>query len=185
MSLRKFWIFLLVIVQLGGFSCNNSTKNESNKLLEEKNNKDFKDLIHKTKKELIGADLFKAILDTITQRHLDIDLLVNSNWQFKVADDCIYTFKFKHNNIGENYNCEIIETYEIKYKIENDTLFVQEFEFSEIDSTLNNKRLVRNDKYIYNGESLIMVASITYYGGNKPRVPKIKEIIEYKRIIKH
>jgi len=49
-------------------------------------------------------------------------------------------------------------------------LLVKEYESSDTDSLI--KRIIRNDKYLYNENSLIIIASGTYYGGGKPRVLK-------------
>lgn len=170
-----------MIIVIVGLSCSNSDNHKRNKSCNE-TSKNI-ELVPGDKNTKVGADLFKAILDTITLKHLDLNLLINNDWQFKVSEDCVYKLIFKHNSIGESYNCEVDETNEISFKIAKDTLLVKEYEFSETDSL--NKRMTRNDKYIFNGSSLIMIASVTYYGGDKPRVPKIKEIIEYKMTNKH
>lgn len=151
---RNLGIYFFILIFIVGLSCTNSNNNNKNKSSNYIINNN--EAVSSEKKVKAGADLFKAILDTITMKHLDLDLLINNDWQFKVSEDCIYKLIFKQNNTGESYNCEVDETNEISFKIVKDTLLITEYEFSETDSL--NKRMTRNDKYIYNGNSLIMIA---------------------------
>jgi hypothetical protein len=132
-------------------------------------------------KKIFGEDLFEKIKDTLRIKSLDYETLINSKWEFHIADNCINEFHFNQKNIGKITDCEIEETFEIKYKIIDDTLFVEEYSIPHVDNPEGKMIKSRDDIYVYNGHSLIMVGSTMYNIGGKSWTPKIKAIIEYRR----
>jgi hypothetical protein len=176
-------IIIILILTITILSCGqNKSSNQQDNLSEteksEFNEEEYSDNI--TESEYVGDELFQSILDTVTIKQLTSDLLINSNWTFTPFEDCKSTYKFKLDGNGESYNCEMDETTEIKYKIENDYLLIEEFDIPHVDNEDKRKIKTRDDKYIFNGQSLIMVGSIMHTGG-KSKTPEIEIVIRYDK----
>ena len=157
-------------------SCGNERKPFKSQVISEKNETAL--LIKKT--ELTGQELFNSILDTISLKHLDAEILTKSRWKFNPFENCISYYSFKENGIGELYSCEREWKYEIKYQILNDTLLIEEFDNPTEDNPENKIVKVRDDKFIYNGKSLILIGSTLYNMGGISWTPDIELVIEYK-----
>ncbi len=151
----------------------NSEKNQTELKLAEKN------ADHETEKK-VGQELFKSILDTIIIEPISADFLLNNQWVFRPFDNCESYLKFQANGKGISYNCEMLEDYEMKYKIEGNKMFVEEYVIPHVDNEERRRMKFRDDTYVYNGHSLIMVDSKMYLGGLE-RTPKIEVVIKYDR----
>lgn len=129
----------------------------------------------------VGQELFKAILDTITTEKISVDFLVNNQWIYRPFDNCESYLKFQVNGKGISYNCEMEEDYEMTYKIEGNKLFIAEYDIPHVDNEERKKIKYRDDTYVYNGHSLIMVDSKMYNIGGREWIPKIEVVINYDR----
>lgn len=61
--------------------------------------------------------------------------LEGTQWEFKIADDCINYYQFKSDSNSIYYSCESEDKYYGKYYVENDTLFIYNF-VTDTDSML-------------------------------------------------
>lgn len=62
--------------------------------------------------------------------------LEGTQWQFKIADNCINYYQFKSDSNSIYYSCESEDKYYGKYYIENDTLYIHNF-VTDTDSLLS------------------------------------------------
>jgi hypothetical protein len=62
--------------------------------------------------------------------------LKGTQWEFKIADDCINYFQFKTDSNSIYYSCESEDKYYGKYYVENDTLYIHNF-VTDTDSLLS------------------------------------------------
>ena len=131
--------------------------------------------------ELRGPELLKKILDTITIKPLTIDFLVNNTWNFHAFENCITTYTFFENNTGELYNCENEWLYEITYKIVGDTLFIQQYDQPEVDNPENIRYKSRDDKFLFNGRSLILIDYKIFNMAGKLSEFQLETIIEFEK----
>ena len=151
-----------------------SEKNQTELKLAEKN-------ADQENEKKVGQDLFKSILDTISIKTISIDFLVNNQWIYRPFDTCESYLKFQANGKGISYNCEMEEDYEMTYKIEGNKVFVAEYDIPHVDNEERKKIKYRDDTYVYNGHSLIMVDSKMYNIGGREWIPKIGVVINYDR----
>jgi hypothetical protein len=158
----------------------NSEKNQTELVLTKKISIDEKNTDQEPEKK-VGQELFKAILDTITIETISADLLINNQWIYRPFGNCESYLKFQANGKGISYNCEIEEDYEMTYKIEGNKISIAEYEIPHVDNEDRKKIKYRDDTYIYNGHSLIMVDSRMYNIGEREWTPKIEVVINYDR----
>ncbi len=152
----------------------NSEKNQPELSLTEKN-------ADQEAEKKVGQELFKSILDTISIKTISIDFLINNQWIYRPFDNCESYLKFQANGKGISYNCEMEENYEITYKIEGNKVFIAEYDIPHVDNEEGKKIKFRDDTYVYNGHSLIMVDSKMYNIGGLEWIPKIEVVINYDR----
>lgn len=152
----------------------NSEKNQTELPLPEKN-------IEQETKKIVGQELFKTILDTITIETISTDFLINNQWIYRPFDNCESYLKFQANGKGISYNCEMEEDYEMTYKIEGNKVFIAEYDIPHVDNEERKKIKYRADTYVYNGHSLIMVDSKMYNMGGLEWTPKIEVVINYDK----
>jgi hypothetical protein len=171
---------LLLLVLLLFYACSSRSNKDIVQNIDSssKNRKNVDTLIQK---RLSGKELFETIKDTLHKKSIDYKTLLNSKWEFLIANNCINTIQFFENNTGKNIDCEIEELYEIKYKIIDDTLYIEEYTIPHVDNPEGKKLKSRDDIYVYNGHSLIMIGSTMHNIGGKSWTPKIRTVIEYKR----
>jgi len=192
--MRKLTLLTLIVGLLISCGQNNNSNNDKDLKQIDSEKKDTinqpvkNDKIEKTeiKSNLIesnlqGEELFKSILDTITIENLTTDLLINSNWIFAPFDNCLSTLTFKSDGDGVSYNCELEFDFEIKYKIDNNYLLIEEYDIPHVDNPEQKKIKTRDDKYIFDGQSLIMIGSTMYNIGGKSWTPQIKVVIKYDK----
>ncbi|RZJ50649.1 MAG: hypothetical protein EOO19_02700 [Chryseobacterium sp.] len=129
----------------------------------------------------VGQELFKSILDTINVKTITVDFIINNQWFYRPFDNCESYLKFQENGKGISYNCEMEEDYEMTYKIEGNKLFIAEYDIPHVDNEERKKIKYRDDTYVYNGHSLIMVGSKMYNIGGLEWTPKIEVVINYDR----
>lgn len=159
---------------------NNKTDFKKNEIIEEEN----KNLLVKSnviESELKGEELFKSILDTITIKELTIDLLTNSKWIYVPFDNCLSTYTFLTDGKGVSYNCEQELDFEIKFNIKNNFLMIEEFDIPHVDNPDNRKIKVKDDKFIFDGKSLVLVGSTIYNIGGKSWTPEISIVVKYDK----
>lgn len=159
---------------------NHKTDLNENEIKEEEN----ENLIVKSnviESELKGEELFKSILDTITIKELTIDLLTSSKWIYVPFDNCLSTYTFLTDGKGVSYNCEQELDFEIKFNIKNNFVLIEEFDIPHVDNQENKKIKVRDDKFIFDGKSLVLVGSTIYNIGGKSWTPEIDIVVKYDK----
>ena len=67
---------------------------------------------------------------------LDMRSLLNTKWQFQVADGCTNYYIFKKDSSSVYYSCESDEKYYGKYFVKDDTLYIHNF-VTDTDSLLS------------------------------------------------
>jgi hypothetical protein len=152
----------------------NSEKNQTELVLTEKNT-------DQEAEKKVGQELFKSILDTISVKTISTDFLINNRWIYRPFDNCASYLKFQVNGKGISYNCEMEEDYEMTYKVEGNIVFIVEYDIPHVDNEERKKIKFRDDTYVYNGRSLIMVDSKMYNIGGLEWTPQIEVIINYDR----
>ncbi|MDI9868951.1 hypothetical protein [Flectobacillus roseus] len=152
----------------------NSEKNQTELVLTEKNTA-------QEAKKKVGQELFKSILDTISVKTISTDFLTNNRWIYIPFDNCESYLKFQVNGKGVSYNCEMEEDYEMTYKVEGNKVFIAEYDIPHVDNEERKKIKFRDDTYVYNGHSLILIDSKMYNIGGLEWTPKTEVIINYDR----
>jgi outer membrane lipoprotein-sorting protein len=152
----------------------NSEKKQTELVLTEKNT-------DQEAEKKVGQDLFKSILDTISVKTISTDFLINNQWIYRPFDNCESYLNFQAKGKGNSYNCEMEEEYEMTYIIEGNKVFIAEYDTPHVDNEARKKIKFRDDTYIYNGHSLIMVDSKMYDIGGREWIPKIEVVINYDR----
>src|SRR5690554_5608428 len=132
-------------------------------------------------KKKVGQELFKTILDTIAIETISADFLINNQWIYRPFDNCESYLKFQTNGKGISYNCEMEEDYEMTYKIEHNKVVVSEYDIPHVDNEERKKIKFREDTYIYNGNSLILVDAKMYNMANIEWTPDIEIVVTYDR----
>ena len=132
-------------------------------------------------KKKVGQELFKAILDTIAIETISANFLINNQWIYRPFDNCESYLKFQTNGKGISYNCEMEEDYEMTYKIEHNKVVVSEYDIPHVDNEERKKIKFREDTYIYNGNSLILVNAKMYNMANIEWTPDIEIAVTYDR----
>lgn len=136
---------------------------------------------NQTTEKKVGQELFKSILDTITVNSIMVDYLINNQWIYRPFDNCESYLKFQENGKGISYSCEMEEDYEMTYKIEGNKVFIAEYDIPHVDNEEGKKIKYRDDTYVYNGHSLIMIDSKMYNIGGLEWTPEIEVVINYDR----
>jgi len=132
-------------------------------------------------KKKVGQELFKTILDTIAIETISADFLINNQWIYRPFDNCESYLKFQTNEKGISYNCEMEEDYEMTYKIEHNKVVVSEYDIPHVDNEERKKIKFREDTYIFNGNSLILVDAKMYNMANIEWTPDIEIVVTYDR----
>ncbi len=166
-------------------SCGQQTRKEEQQTKDSEKNQTELPLTQKntdqeTEKK-IGQELFKSILDTITIVAISTDFLVNNQWIYRPYDSCESYLKFQANGKGIIYDCEIEEYYEMTYRIEGNKVYIAEYDILDVDNEEGKKIKSRDDTYVYNGHSLILVDSKMYSIGGLEWTPEIEDVINYDR----
>ncbi len=100
--------------------------------------------------------LFLLLSCTMQERQ---NPLVNTKWEYKVAEGCLSYITFKKNGTYENYNCEMDYPYSGKYEIKNDTIYLIEIDLESNVPSVNKKNnykkvITRRSKLVNKGDSL-------------------------------
>jgi hypothetical protein len=143
------------------------------------NQTDSKSIVQPDKK--VGEQLFKEILDTIKIEAITNAFLLKNQWAYKPFDNCSSFLKFKANGKGLSYNCEMEEEYEMTYQVIENRVYIAEYDIPHVDNEEQKKIKFRDDIYVYNGHSLIMIGSKMYNIGGLEWTPKIEDVINYDR----
>ncbi|MDF9801422.1 hypothetical protein OKW21_006731 [Catalinimonas alkaloidigena] len=174
---------LIVLIFLS--SCVQQERQYEQEIHRVDNNQSESTLTEKVDEQIIekkfGEELFKSILDTVTINGVSVDFLINNQWVYRPFDNCESFLKFQENGKGVSYNCEIEEDYEMTYQIEGNKVFISEYDIPHVDNEENKKIKYRDDTYVYNGQSLIMVDSRMYNINGLDWTPKIKVVIAFER----
>lgn len=110
------------------------------------------------------------------------DPIVNTTWRWTIAKGCVNTYKFKPNNIIENYDCEL--DYKIKgtYKFSKDTLIVTLVD----DSHPEDGGIVIIDRYKYflvrNNQFLYTISFQRRERNKWDKEKRIHQFSDYKKI---
>jgi len=176
---------LIIIVLTFLCSCGQQTRqNEQESYAVNKNQSDLV-LNHKNENQEIekkvGKELFNSILDSINIETITIGFLIKNQWIYRPFNNCESCLKFQVNGKGVSYNCEMEEDYEMTYKVEGNKVFIAEYETPHLDNEERKKIKFRDDTYVYNGHSLILVDSKMYNIGGLEWTPKIEVVINYDR----
>ena len=129
----------------------------------------------------VGEELFNSILDTINIEMITNDFLTKNNWIFRPFEDCESYLQFKENGKGISYSCEMDLDYEMLYRIEGNKVLVSEYDIPHVDNEEGKIIKYRDDIYVYNGHSLILVGSSMYNIGGLEWTPDIERVIKYER----
>lgn len=168
--MRKFRFLIFIFLILGFDRCEYRRKIADEKSISKSNTIDINP---------VGIHFFKIILDTITVSELTPQLLIKTKWYSVPFENCISIYSFNEDGKGENYNCELEDMSEIFYKIQNDTLLIEEYNIPHVDNPEQRRIMTRLDKYVYNGIALTMIGSTMYNLIGKQWTPSIKTVIEY------
>ncbi|GAP68177.1 hypothetical protein BA6E_102175 [Bacteroidales bacterium 6E] len=89
--------------------------------------------------------------------------LINTKWEYKVAEGCVSYITFKKNGTYENYNCEMDYPYSGKYEIKNDTIYLLEIDLESNVPSINKRNnykkvITRRSKLVNKGDSLWYVS---------------------------
>ncbi len=131
-------------------------------------------------KKKVGKELFQSILDTIKTKGVTVVLLTRNEWIYQPFENCESFLKFHENGIGVSYNCEMDEDYELTYKIEGNKIFISEYDIPHVNNEEQKKIKFREDTYVYNGHSLVMIDSKMCNIGGLQWIPNIEVVIDYK-----
>jgi hypothetical protein len=129
----------------------------------------------------IGLQLFQSILDTIKIKEITKDFLIKNKWTYRPFSNCESYLKFKNNLEGIEYSCEMEAGYEVIYRVEKNRVYITEYDVPQVNNEERKKIKIRDDIYVYNGHSLIMVNSKMYNIGGFEWVPEIEVVINYDR----
>jgi hypothetical protein len=157
-------------------------RNDQDAIVNNKNQSELKStntIDDQIKKKKVGKELFKSILDTVTIKEITVELLINNKWLYNPFENCESYMKFQENGRGISYGCEMEEDYEMLYKIKENRVFVAEYDIPHVDNKERKKIKFRDDIYVYNGHSLILIDSKMYNIGGQEWIPKIDVLINY------
>jgi len=179
----KFIQIILILILIS--SCGKKTKHiENGKESTEKSQAEIRptEKMNSNKFEKkIGLELFKSILDTVKIETITKKQLINNEWIYKPFDSCESHFKFKNNGTGVSYNCEMEEDYEMTFRIDENKVYISEYNIPHVENKERKKIKFRDDIFIYNGKSLLMVNSKMYNNVGLEWTPNIEVVIEYER----
>ncbi|THF52778.1 hypothetical protein E6C50_00775 [Flavobacterium supellecticarium] len=93
--------------------------------------------------------------------------LVNTRWEYTVAEDCISYITFKADGTYENYNCEMNYPYSGKYEIKKNTITLIEIDLLSNVPSVNEENnyktgIIRRNKFVNNGKSLQYISWENY-----------------------
>jgi hypothetical protein len=71
------------------------------------------------------------------EKKMGMPSLLNTKWQFKIADECINYYLFKKDSSSIYYSCESDDKYYGKYYVKRDTLYIHNF-VTDTDSLLSS-----------------------------------------------
>lgn len=189
-QMRYFTIFIALV----GLSCSTTPRQEEQKTTEpveiveqpKKSTSELTEPEDPTTFDVKGYELFKAIRDTISYERLSVNILTNSNWRWTALPNCYNYYKFLSDSTGTSISaCEIDEENDLTYSIVSDTLLITEFHIPHTDNPEGETLKRREDKYLYTGNSIVMVNSALFNNAGIPREPKIEVIIEYNQLPKN
>lgn len=173
--MRQILSYILLFSTLVAISCKQNKKGNLN-LTDQETTR-----LKQKSDKLTGQLLFNSILDTIMLKHLDISTLTKSKWIFTPFENCSSSYRFTENGNGEIFNCEMDLKSDINYKILKDTLYIEEFDIPTEDNPDHKTFKLRDDKYVFNGKSLIMIGSKLYNMTGISWTPDIEIVVEYKK----
>jgi len=61
---------------------------------------------------------------------IEFRALINTKWEYKVAEGCINYVYFNNDSTYENYNCEIDYPFSGKFQVKNDTIYLIEIDLA-------------------------------------------------------
>jgi len=180
--MMKFIQIILILILIS--SCEKKTKQIENGVESTENSQLYSatERMNSNKFEKkIGLELFKSILDTVKIETITKNQLINNEWIYNPFDKCESHFVFKNNGTGVSYNCEMEDDYEMTFRIEENKVYISEYDIPHVDNKERKKIKFRDDVFIYNGKSLLMVNSKMYNNVGLEWTPDIEVVIEYKR----
>lgn len=103
------------------------------------------------------------LLSCNAQEKQGLPSLVNTKWEYKVAEGCISYIAFKADSTYEDYNCERDYPFSGKYEIKNDTIYLIEIDLASNVPSVNKKNnykkvITRRSKLINKGKFLQYVS---------------------------
>jgi hypothetical protein len=169
--------FFLIFLSLSFGQCGKPGDTEKNTIVDSVEK--VKPTVNEPETELVGIDFFKSILDTIQIHELKTETLLDTKWNSEPLINCISTYLFFEDAKGDHYDCELEDSKKIIYKIQNDTLIIEEYDIPQVDNPDQKTIMTRVDKFVYNGIALTMIGSTMYNLAGKRWTPSIKTVIEY------
>lgn len=125
------------------------------------------------------------LLSCNIQEKQELPSLVNTKWEYKVAEGCISYIAFKADSTYEDYNCELDFPFSGNYKVKKDTLYLTEIGLaSELPGT-TKKIVKRKCKGILTNGQLKFVSGEELEDGKwvKSDYKPTQEIL-YKKVVK-
>lgn len=133
--------------------------------------------------------IFFLLMLLSSNLHEKQNSLINTKWEYKVAEGCISYISFKKNGTYENYNCEMDYPYSGKYEIKNDTIYLIEIDLKSNVPSINKKNnykkvITRRSKLVNKGDSLRYVSWEAFENKkwSEPITPPNE--IFYKKVVK-
>jgi len=130
------------------------------------------------------------LLSCNIQEKQELPSLVNTKWEYKVAEGCISYIAFKADSTYEDYNCEMDYPFSGKYKVKNDTIYLIEIDLASnvpsVNEKNNYKKVIKSrTKGILKDEGLKFFDREDFIDGKwvKPDYKPTQEIF-YKKVVK-
>ena len=102
--------------------------------------------------------LFFMLLSCNVQEKQGLPSLINTKWEYKVAEGCISYIAFKADSAYEDYNCERDYPFLGKYEVKNDIIYLTEIDLATDLSGEKRKVVKGRSKYLIKGEYLQYVS---------------------------
>lgn len=117
-----------------------------------------------------------AVIDT-SNAPLTTEILITNTWSERLKEqNCEKILKFETEGKGHSWGCALVKTLEFQYEVRNDTLIVVQY---EPFPTSQPAKKWMGGKYIYSGNSLILVEATEWDKNGKPTNVELPRHIEY------
>lgn len=108
--------------------------------------------------------------------------LINTKWEYKVAEGCVSYITFKADGTYEDYNCERDYPFSGKYELKKDTIYLIEIDLASDLPGEKRKVIKGRSKYLYKGESLQYVSWEDFKNEKWSDITFPPNVIFYKKV---